>query len=1005
MNNHSKDHVIPQSFSLELISNQNDLISAHNSTQDNNVTTCKSRAAMQMATLRNNSKNVQGLNIFTKIDEGGCWDEVQERWNNILESDKALSSMPDEDCLYTKADYTPKANALKYLYEMSACLKNSQEINLLLPMVNSINQMYDSIVAHNPNLIKNEPDLTSLINCAFDQTTCLNNYLMTYTNEKAENISQEFGLTKQELSDLIVQYSSYNLEASDIMRRKELHFILKDYMSNLYHATSGRNVAKPIFDHAQLTSIKTNPSAQDSPKSAKSAKVLGKIDNTLLKIKNVSNRVLNNALQSPRNLAITVSCPTNVLSAYLRESCYLGSLDPNKSCFHQQQAKLLIAMVMSHKGLCKQEINYYLSFKDQSWQELKTLKAQLSAAAAAEATAAAEAASAAAPAVAASAEPAAASAIAASSQSKAKQAKSTACSKGHSNKASLDCKVVSPNETHSSNAAMVRDYELDPTCIAATASAKASSAEASAAATASTAPAAASADTAPADSKAKQAKSTACSKGRSNKAILDCELVLPPDSSNEPLSSSTSMVMDYELDPTCFNEVELSPYELNFDSLIAEELPLIADDAISAADGSVADCVASSSDDGANMMDEALSESSRDLEEAEETTDSELFAHQIEVQNNTYSALIKKLKNNNSSFNDMLSYLNNNLFGVNQQLNENSLKQLLTNDYSKFILEQMIHLYFKIMEDRELLYHESYKLPIVSADNSNVMDLCALIVNRVLPHKPVLTKIDQHEDYVELHVYLKRRSKSLDESYQDSIKKSAIPDGIFPKLSVSTDRQAQPKSEVARDFIKVLNLKDTFNHSNNLAKKDEPERLKINHLAIKQSVYMSKIVNHNNTYVQFCSRALAYQQLLDSNLLRLKVNNVDSKNIYNKRDCMILSNLNDDAHNYSGSIDFFLCLGIQDAFSQLVSSKHDNNHYYRNSARQPKVPSLTAFIYILEALEQLEAFMFTCTCGAMNLVCNPFLFKNPLKFSQNCNHCMKHISFCQPQHKTDSAQK
>ena len=71
MNNHSKDHVIPQSFSLELISNQNDLISAHNSTQDNNVTTCKSRAAMQMATLRNNSKNVQGLNIFTKIDEGG----------------------------------------------------------------------------------------------------------------------------------------------------------------------------------------------------------------------------------------------------------------------------------------------------------------------------------------------------------------------------------------------------------------------------------------------------------------------------------------------------------------------------------------------------------------------------------------------------------------------------------------------------------------------------------------------------------------------------------------------------------------------------------------------------------------------------------------------------------------------------------------------------------------------------------------------------------------------
>lgn len=931
MKNHSKDHVIPQSFSLELISNQNDLISAHNSTQGNNVTTCKSRAAMQMATLRNNSKNVQGLNIFTKIDEGGCWDEVQERWNNILESDKALSSMPDEDCLYTKADYTPKANALKYLYEMSSCLKNSQEINLLLPMVNSINQMYDSIVAHNPNLIKNEPDLTSLINCAFDQTTCLNNYLMTYTNEKAENISQEFGLTKQELSELIVQYSSYNLEASDIMRRKELHFILKDYMSNLYHATSERNVAKPIFDHAQLTSGKTNASAQDSPKSAK---VLGKIDNTLLKIKNVSNRVLNNALQSPRNLAITVSCPTNVLSAYLRESCYLGSLDPNKSCFHQQQAKLLIAMVMSHKGLCKQEINYYLSFKDQSWQELKTLKAQLSAAAAAEAAATASAAPAA-PAAA----PAAASAIAEPSHTKAKKAKGTVRSKGRSNKANLDCEVVSTNETH---------------------------------------------------------------------------------------GSSTAMVMDYELDPTCFNEIELSPYELNFDTLIAEELPLITDDAISAADGSasgsaagsLADCIASSSEDscassdlseeeidGANMMDEALSESSRDLEEAEETTDSELYAHQIEVQTNSYSALIKKLKNNNSSFNDMLSYLNNNLFGVNQQLNENSLKQLLTNDYSKFILEQMIHLYFKIMEDRELLYHESYKLPIVSADNSNVMDLCALIVNRVLPHKPVLTKIDQHEDYVELHVYLKRRSKSLDESYQDSIKKSAIPDGIFPKLSVSTDRQAQPKSEVARDFIKVLNLKDTFNHSNNLTKKDEPERLKINHLAIKQSVYLSKIVNQNNTYVQFCSRALAYQQLLDSNLLRLKVNNVDSKNIYNKRDCMILSNLNDDTHNYSGSIDFFLCLGIQDAFSQLVSSKHDNNHYYRNSARQPKVPSLTAFIYILEALEQLEAFMFTCTCGAMNLVCNPFLFKNPLKFSQSCNHCMKHISFCQPQLQTASAQK
>ena len=632
MKNHSKDHVIPQSFSLEFISNQNDLISAHNSTQDNNVTTCKSRAGMQMATLRNNSKNVQGLNIFTKIDEGGCWDEVQERWSNILESDKALSSMPDEDYLYTKSDYTPKANALKYLYEMSSCLKNSQEINLLLPMVNSINQMYDSIVAHNPNLVKNEPDLTSLINCAFDQTTCLNNYLMTYTNEKAENISQEFGLTKQELSELIVQYSSYNLEASDIMRRKELHFILKDYMSNLYHATSGCNVAKPIFDHAQLTSGKTNPSAQDSPKSAKSAKVLGKMDNTLLKIKNVSNRVLHNALQSPRNLAITVSCPTNVLSAYLRESCYLGSLDPNKSCFHKQQAKLLIAMVMSHKGLSKQEINYYLSFKDQSWQELKTLKAQLSATAA--------------------------------------------------------------------------------------------EAAASAAATSLAAPAAAPAVVAPSHSKA-----------HSNQASLDCEVVLPPDSPNETLSSSSAMVMDDELDPTCFNEIELSTYELNFDNLIAEELPLIANDAISSAaisaDDSVADCIArcsnedsfASSDlseeeiDGTNMMDEAISESSSTLEE--ETTDNELFAHQIEVQTNTYSALIKKLKNNQSSFNDMLSYLNSNLFGVNQQLNENSLKQLLTNDYSKFILEQMIHLYFKIMEDRELLYHESYKLPIVGADNSN----------------------------------------------------------------------------------------------------------------------------------------------------------------------------------------------------------------------------------------------------------------------------------------------
>ena len=152
------------------------------------------------------------------------------------------------------------------------------------------------------------------------------------------------------------------------------------------------------------------------------------------------------------------------------------------------------------------------------------------------------------------------------------------------------------------------------------------------------------------------------------------------------------MVMDDELDPTCFNEIELSTYELNFDNLIAEELPLIANDAISSAaisaDDSVADCIArcsnedsfASSDlseeeiDGTNMMDEALSESSSTLEE--ETTDNELFAHQIEVQTNTYSALIKKLKNNQSSFNDMLSYLNSNLFGVNVEL-PNGIQRLI----------------------------------------------------------------------------------------------------------------------------------------------------------------------------------------------------------------------------------------------------------------------------------------------------------------------------------------
>lgn len=350
------------------------------------------------------------------------------------------------------------------------------------------------------------------------------------------------------------------------------------------------------------------------------------------------------------------------------------------------------------------------------------------------------------------------------------------------------------------------------------------------------------------------------------------------------------------------------------------------------------------------------------------------------------------------------------LFDPNKIIEERSVLCLLENDYSKFILEQMIHLYFKLLADKELIYHESYKLPKTIDPSGNIaVNICSAIIDRALPYNPLLAKLDQHQDFVELHLYLKKGPESLGTNLDPNDARGAfnlyelneIDSRLTHKGSKSRKGMKLYKSKCTRDFIDFMEAHDKIDQEmkkevlNSLNSVPASKKYK---KAIKKSSRKSLAVDNNN-YVNFCTRSLMANKYLDSEQLLLQHKFFDKHNkspkIYNRWNEVILG---EPDGFYNGSINFLLCVAVQDAICHIASDsifdEVDMTNKRYNSVRRPKVPSLGAFIYILEALENLEAFILTCECGAHNLVCNPYLFKDKGPVNSLCNNCMKTIRFC-----------
>lgn len=647
------------------------------------------------------------------------------------------------------------------LVTLAFALRKSHDLKTLVPLVNRLKEIYSKISDNAIVFSKEDEDLFLLIKNALNSKVFINNYLMTFTKSSLKELTYAYHIQEDELSELLEALSYCFIAAKNVDERKSLYFSLQEFME---HLNSKDHRFPTLFNHQQLY----NNQSLELPDYNNN---LNYTENTLLKLNHISNDVINTALSSPRKLSLVLSSPDNILSAYLREACFVEDHNEPLPKLDNMSAMKLLAQLLALKGMSQSDIKYYLHYKKLENQLINDTK-------------------------------------------------------------------------HNYNAPNALEH---------------------------------------------------LSNGRA---------------------------------PTC---------------LLINYKP-------------------SSEDHNANYDSQAAA-----VQEALESFKKLTLPH-------------------------------------NRNFEDRSLVNILSNENSKFILEQMVQMYFKIMSDKGLIYHESFKLPkILNPDEYNITNICASVLNNALPFKPIMTQIDHHSDFIELHLFFKKDSIAMDlrtgfDNDFDRLQNQRSFDNILARGSKSKFKEPVYNHRLTNNFVNFANAKLDQKRSISLHVKNHAITGDYDDLGelftipgSKQDFSKNYYLYDYNNFVQFCVRSLMSDTHLNTNNLTLK--HAKNNNKYNKNKEVFLSK---SRRFYYGNINLFLCLAIQDSFSHII---HDSDLEVReskyNSNLRPKMPSLGAFIYVLEALESLEGFIFTCECGAKNLILDPFIFKNPYLNGQSCNHCMKNINFCQ----------
>lgn len=324
---------------------------------------------------------------------------------------------------------------------------------------------------------------------------------------------------------------------------------------------------------------------------------------------------------------------------------------------------------------------------------------------------------------------------------------------------------------------------------------------------------------------------------------------------------------------------------------------------------------------------------------------------------------------------------------------DTSLYSVLNNDFSYVLLEHMVELYFKLLSDKGLIYHECYKLPLVNDMELDVaVRLCNLLNEHCHKSKVCYSKLVPHDDYIELHAYFKKNQDYHGYQRINDLLSGATKETYNAPQSLKQHHDYKGLS----DWQLFLKDKDQEYKAAKIHFKDQGGNLifppNFKHHA---SSYSRRISYQLSSFVNFCTCSLMSEHTLDSESLRY--NPLSYKNYHtNKKLDITFAGRN---QIYQGSINFFLAVGVQDAIEHLAakpqkssSSTSDNSNYNYNALYNPKVPSLSLFLYVLDALERQEAFIYQCNCGATNLVINPYLMSHQ-DFIPCCKQCHKLLNF------------
>lgn len=307
-----------------------------------------------------------------------------------------------------------------------------------------------------------------------------------------------------------------------------------------------------------------------------------------------------------------------------------------------------------------------------------------------------------------------------------------------------------------------------------------------------------------------------------------------------------------------------------------------------------------------------------------------------------------------------------------------SLHHILSNDFSKLLLEQMIELYFQILNDKQLIYHECYKLPLVANDaHERALKVCSLINEHCYKNKLCFTRLEIHDDYIELHAYFKKSHDYL--GYQ------RINNLLQGQMSTTTDANTSPS--LSWDEFLASQEQDLNLIKMHVTRKGGSLVQKANY---KDHLVRNPKISKLTSFVNFATQSLMCGDNLNSSQLRYNNQNRDQYHSTKSMDVNFASR-----HlQYQGSINFFLALGVQDAIEHLANDKHPESEHY-NALSNPKVPNLSMLLYVLDALERQEAFLYSCNCGATTLVLNPCLMAKPI--TPSCKQCGQLLNFIPPE--------